>query len=193
MKFKGTIVITDPCYIMRHQQGTTQLTEDDWDACDYGSNMEALGINNYITENTIYGDWSCTTYATENPQKAVDDLAEIAKYFNDKYEEYGGYKVTTDEQYEEICKECDAKQDALNLEVENIGHFCADAGLVSVFLLDEVLAYNPNFLQWAEDHLWCVTMIKDFDGDVEYYVDEAGDAHIIGTGSTNFFTTQTGL
>lgn len=194
MKFKGTIVITDPCYIMRaDHHGTTPLTEDDWDTCDYGSSMEALGINNYITENTIYGDWSCTTYATENPQKAVDDLAEIAKYFNDKYEEYGGYKVTTDEQYEEICKECDAKQDALNLEVENIGHFCADAGLVSVFLLDEVLAYNPDFLQWAEGHPWCVTMIKDFDGNVEYYVDEAGDAHIIGTGSTNFFTTQTGL
>lgn len=194
MKFKGTIVITDPCYIMRAEHhGTTPTTEDDWDACGYGENMEALGINHYITESTIYGDWSCTTYATENPQEAVDKLAEISKYFSDKYEEYGGYKGISEEQYESLCKECDSKQDALNLKVENIGHFCADAGLVSVFLLDEVLAYNLDFLKWAEEHSWCVTMIKDFDGDVKYYVDEAGDAHIIGTGSTNFFTSQTGL
>lgn len=194
MKFKGTIVITDPCYIMRAEHhGTTPITKDDWDACCYGSNMEALGINHYITESTLYGDWSCTTYATENPQETVDKLAEISKYFSDKYEEYGGYKGISEEQRELLYEECDRRQDALNLEVESIGHFCADAGLVSVFLLDEILAYNPDFLKWAEEHPWCVAMIEDFDGDVEYYIDEAGDAHIIGTGSVNFFTTQTGL
>ena len=194
MKFKGTIVITDPCYIMRAEHhGTTPITEDDWNACNYGENMEALGINNYITESTLYGNWSCTTYASENPQETVDKLAEISKYFSDKYEKYGGYKDISEEQYELLCKDCDSKQDALDLKVENIGHFYADAGLVSVFLLDEVLAYNPDFLQWAEEHSWCVTMIKDFDEDIEYYVDAAGDAHIIGTGLTNFFTSQTGL
>lgn len=232
MKFKGTIVITDPCYVMNEYKdkrpdfntwpGLEEVTHttkfedftedqrqayreyekarrefnekyDDWDKCDCGENMEALGITHYITKNTIYGDWSCTTYATSDPKKAVNDLAKIAKYFNDKYEEYGGYKVITDEQYASLCNECDDKHDALGLKVENIGHFCADAGLVSVFLLDEILAYNPDFLEWAESHSHCVTFVKDFDGDVEYYVDEAGDAHIIGTGSTNFFTTQTGL
>lgn len=194
MKFKGTIVITDPCYITRAEHhGTTPLTEDDWDTCDYGRNMEALGINNYITENTLYGDWSCTTYATDDPHKAVEDLAEIAKYFNDQYEYFGGYRNMPESEYERLCSVCDARQDELNLETEEIGHFCADAGLVSVFLLDEVLAYNPNFEEWIVEHPWCVTTIKDFDGDVEYVVDEAGDAHIIGTGSTNFFTSQTGL
>lgn len=190
MKFKGTIIITDPCYVMCD---TTPLTKDDWDACDYGHNMEVLGITHYITENTIYGDWSCSTYATSDPQKAVDDLAEIAKYFNDKYEEHGGYKKITEEQYKALCEECDAKQNALNLQTENIGSFCADAGLVSVFLLDEVKKYNPDIEKWLEEHSWCATVIEDFDGDVEYYVDAAGDAHIIGTGSVNFFTTQTGL
>ena len=190
MKFKGTIVITNPYYIMRAEHhGTTLTTEDDWDTCSYGENMEALGINHYITKSTIYGDWSCTTYATENPQETVDKLAEISKYFNDKYKEYGGYKGISEEQYESLCKECDSKQDALNFKVENIGHFYADTGLISVFLLDEVLAYNTDFLKWAEEHPWCVTVIKDFDGDIKSYVDEAGDAHIIGTGSTNFFTS----
>lgn len=188
MKFKGTIVITDPCYIIMSSNN-----QDDWSKYGYGDNMKALGINHYITESTLCGAWSCTTCATENPQETVDKLAEISKYFSDKYEEYEGYKNISEEQYKLLCEECDGKQDALNLKVKNIGHFCADSGLVSVFLLDEILAYNPDFLKWAEENSWCVTIIKDFDGNIEYYVDVAGDAHIIGTGSTNFFTSQTGL
>lgn len=31
------------------------------------------------------------------------------------------------------------------VDLKNIGGFCADAGMVAVFLLDEVLKYNPNF------------------------------------------------
>ena len=194
MKFKGTIIITDPCYIMRAKHhGTTPITEDDWRACDYGQNMEVLGIKHYICESTIYGDWSCTTYATSNPKKAVDDLAEIAKYFNDKYEKYGGYKGITDEQYASLRNECNDKQNALNLELENIGRFCADAGLVSVFLLDEVRQYNPDIDTWIASHPWCVTTIEDFDGNVEYYIDKNSEAHIYGTGNINFFTTQTSL
>lgn len=230
MKFKGTIIITDPCYIIKKYQkpkfstwpgleevkGNTPFTNytekqrqayekyqkacnefykkyDDWSKCHYGKNMEALGITHYITKDTLYGDWSCTTYSANNPKKIVDDLAEIDKYFNDKYEEYGGYKVITDEQYKSLRSECDIKQDALNLKTKNIGYFCADAGLVSVFLLDEVKKYNPEIEKWIAEHRRCVTIIEDFDGNIEYYVDKANDAHIIGTGSLNFFTTQTEL
>lgn len=194
MKFKGTIIITDPCYIIRAEHhGTTPITKNDWKACNYGENMKVLGINTYITKDTLYGDWSCTTYTTSNPKKAIDDLAEINKYFDDEYEKYGGYKRITDEQYESLCNECDDKKDALNLDLENIGCFCADAGLVSVFLLDEVRQYNPDIDEWIADHPWCVTTIKDFDGNIEYYVDENRAAHIYGTGNINFFTTQTSL
>lgn len=185
MKFKGTIIITDPCYITS--------SHDDWHKCSYGDNMEVFGINHYITENTLYGDWSCTVYEIENPKKTVDDLAVIASHYNKRCEELGGWRNITEEQDEALCGECNSMQDALNLEPTEIGSFCADAGLVSVFLLDEVRAYNPNIDTWIDEHSWCVTVVKDFDGDVEYYVDEAGDAHIIGVGSTNFFTTQTGL
>ena len=45
MKFKGTIIITDPCYITS--------SHDDWRKCSYGDNMEAFGINHYITESTL--------------------------------------------------------------------------------------------------------------------------------------------
>ena len=85
MRFKGDIIITDPCYICKN---------GDWSKCGYGDNMGRLGIKNYICRDTIYGDWSCTTFNSDTK--------------------------------------------------EPIGEFCADAGLVAVFLLDEVLKYNPD-------------------------------------------------
>jgi len=155
MKFKGDIIITDPCYIMRAKHhGTTPITEDDWNACEYGENMEVLGIKTYLTRDTIYGDWSCTT----------------------------------------VNKDTD----------EAIGEFCADAGLVSVFLLDEVLSYNPDF-DYHINRPFTTTLIKDFDGDIEIevvdveYEDDDGntkedqEVQVIGKGNINFFTTQSGF
>ena len=169
MKFKGTIIITDPCYIMRAEHhGTTPITEDDWRACDCGQNMEVLGIKHYICESTIYGDWGCTTYKVDtDPVKIIDIIAES---------------------YAKGDCEID-----FSPVTSKIGNFCADAGLVSVFLLDEVRKYNPDIDKWIKEHPWCVTTIEDFDGNVEYYVDKNSEAHIYGTGSINFFTTQTSL
>ena len=157
MYFKGTIIITDPCYIIRE---TNQITEDDWETCEYGRNMEVLGINTYITESTIWGDWSCRTYKVDdNPKEIIDNIVEAEE--NDK--DYG-------------------------VECSYLGDFCADAGLVSVFLLDEVRKYNPDIDKWITEHPWCVTTIKDFDGEVKYYVDKNKNAHIYGIGNINFFT-----
>lgn len=169
MKFDGDIIITDPCYIMRAEHhGTTPLTDDDWGACEYGDNMEVLGIHNYMTRDTIYGDWSCTVYNTDTK--------------------------------------------------EAIGEFCADAGLVSVFLLDEVLKYNPDF-DYHKEREWTTALIPDFKGTVQFVVErqegvyedtteyhKAGDkwedysVHVIGHGINkktgepiNFRSTQTGL
>lgn len=203
MKFKGTIIITDPCYVIKKNNYPSpkpadfNLPEsidrkpykeyktpdelaykaacdkyfaeyrkkDDWSRCGCGQNMEVLGIHNYITESTIYGDWSCTTYKiTEDPYKVVNNLAEASE----KGEDYGI-----------VCSK--------------LGNFCADAGLVSVFNLDEVRKYNPDIDEWIASHDWCVTTIPDFDGEVNYYVDKQGFAHIVGVGNVNFFTNQTGL
>lgn len=204
MKFKGTIIITDPCYIMRDYEetypkfetwpgleGVSQSTKfgdyteeqmrayrcyekacraweeeyDDWDKCYYGENMEALGIHNYITESTIYGDWGCTTYKIkENPYEVVDNLVEASE----KGDDYG-------------------------VKYSKLGDFCADSGKVSVFLLNEVRKYNLGIDEWIASHDWCVTTIPDFDGEVNYYIDKQGNAHIVGIGNINFFTTQTSL
>lgn len=191
MKFKGTIIITDPCYIVKKctkknpypfpwttenikapniEEMVKKYNEwrdahDDWTKCMYGQNMEVLGIKHYICESTIYGDWGCTTYKVDsNPKEIVDNFAEA--------EENGRDYVV----------ECSA-----------LGNFCADAGLVAVFLLDEVRKYNPDIDEWIASHDWCVTTIPDFDGEVNYYIDANDCAHIIGIGNINFFTTQTSL
>lgn len=155
MKFKGDIVITDPCYIIDDDN------DSDWNKCECGECMENLGIKHYLCRDTIYGDWSCTTYDS--------DTGEV------------------------------------------LGEFCADAGMVAVFLLDEVLAYNPKFKLWEESP-WAATLIKDFDGDVEMKVvhtegvyEDDGKWHkkgdkweddslsVVGVGNVNFETRQTGF
>lgn len=169
VEFDGDIIITDPCYIMRAKHhGTTPITEDDWAACNYGENMEDLGMKNFMTRDTIYGDWGCTVYNTDTK--------------------------------------------------ESIGEFCADAGLVSVFLLDEVLRYNPDF-NYHKERAWTTTLIHDFKGTVQFVVEreegvydedteyhkkgekwEDYSVHVVGHGVNkrtgepiNFRSTQTGL
>ena len=186
MKFKGTIIITDPCYVVKKcldenpypfpwtsdlidspniDELIAQYTKwkeehDDWDKCDCGQKMEALGINTYFTENTIYGDWGCGTYKVdEDPYKLIDRLIETS-------DEYKCLKI---------------------------GSFCADSGQVSVFLLDEVRKYNPDIDKWIEKHDQCVTTIPNFNGEVNYYVDKNGEAHIVGIGNINFLTAQIDL
>lgn len=128
--------------------------QDDWVLSNYGENMEVIGFKNYMVRNTIYGDWSCTTYNSDTK--------------------------------------------------EPIGDFCADGGLVGVFLLDETLKYNPEF-DYHINRPWTTTLIKDFEGTVQFVVlkgkrEDDFYVKVIGNGVNkktgkplNFFTTQTGL
>lgn len=91
---------------------------------------------------------------------------------------------------------------------EDLGEFCADAGLVSVFHLNEVLRYNPDF-DYHEKWNWTTTLIPDFKGTVQFVVEQennAGDiwedysVHVVGHGinkktgkPVNFQSVQTGL
>lgn len=218
MYFKGTIVITDPCYIIKENPikhpkpedfnlpasiNSKKFTDyetpdefaykaacekyyeeypkhDDWERCYLGERMGVLGFHNYFTKPTIYGDWDCTTYQVEgNPKEFVEKFEKELKNIPSELE-LEGKMLTGDVQLPDAGK--------------NIGKFCSDAGLVSVFLLDEILAYNLSWSKWIEKSPWCATIIKDFEGEVEYYRDSiAKDAHIVGEGNINFYTTQTGL
>ena len=101
---------------------------------------------------------------------------------------------------------------------EAIGDFCADAGMVAVFPLDEVLKYNPEF-NYHTERTWTTALIKNFKGTVQFVVEheegvfeddtewhKAGDkwedfsVHVVGHGVNtktgepiNFSSSQTGL
>lgn len=185
MNFKGTIVITDPCYL---DNGDCNL--DLWEASGYGEDLSVFGCSQWISEGTIYGDWSCTTYKGDKEKlskffkKANEIRKPLWRYFDSE---------------EELTKVRDTVYEELNKLIESygslteLGQFCADAGMVCVVYLDEVLKINPGFKKWAEEHTWCATIIENFDGDVNYEVDEDMDSHIVGKGNIDFYTTQTGL
>ena len=111
IKLCGDIIITDPCYVVQN--------DEDWDKYRYGEDMSDLGIKHYIVRDTLYGDWSCTTFDSNTKQP--------------------------------------------------IGEFCADAGMVGVFLLDEVLKYNPDF-DYHINRPWTTTLIRNFKGAVSFQV-----------------------
>lgn len=138
--FDGDIIITDPCYVCKDDDESQKPQPEDfevpgawskaydewreanprhWDLCEFGYNMEVFGFTNYMTRDTLYGDWGCTTYDSDTKSE--------------------------------------------------LGHFCADAGLVSVFLLDEVLRYNPEF-DYHEKRTWTTTWIRNFKGTVQFVV-----------------------
>lgn len=75
---------------------------------------------------------------------------------------------------------------------KKLGEFCADAGIVGVFLLDEVLKYNPNF-DYHIQRPWTTTLIKNFNGDIEIKRNDEDGVYIEGRGNINFYTIQTGL
>lgn len=53
---------------------------------------------------------------------------------------------------------------------EEIGQFCADAGLVGVFSREEVNKYNPEFEKEYGNRKWCWTLIENFKGEVQFIV-----------------------
>ena len=79
-----TIIITDPCYIINHDN------DKDWSKCEYGRCMEALGITNYITNDNGVGDFSFRivdrdgnqlgVYCADSGQFGVFELDEVRKY-----------------------------------------------------------------------------------------------------------------
>lgn len=126
MKFKGDIVITDPCYV---------VNDEDWEFSEYGDRMDKLGFTFYLVRPTIIGDWVCNV---------IEDSGEV------------------------------------------LGTFTADAGLVGVFLLDEVLEHNPDFLRYTNPA--CYTIIRDFVGDILIIEDvgEYSNVFVSGVGNINF-------
>ena len=176
-----TIIITDPCYLI------PQSKLSDWDNCNYGEYMEVLGINNYECRNTIYGDWSCMVYEGELDKNMT--YKEWDKLYFGFFKEYN---KQTDQDKKALIYDNFVKQKQEFMDKNNVlGEFCADAGMVGVFELEEVLKYNPEF-NYHEESPHTTTVIPNFTGEVNIEVID-DQVHVIGKGNINFFSVQSGL
>ena len=98
--FDGDIIITDPCYILR-----SDTDRDDWVECGCGDCMEDIGIEHCISRDTLYGDWSCTVFNSDNGEVlgtfcadsgmvAVMSLEDVMRY-NPHFDAHLNRKWTT--------------------------------------------------------------------------------------------------
>lgn len=174
MKFKGSIVITDPCYVLKRNDYTNGYCMPE-------------GFTNYICRDTIYGDWSCMTY------RGTPDTDLLAQWNELYFNMFRAYNTpgTSDEDKKKLYEAFKLSKQAWLAE-NCYGEFCADAGEVCVVYLDEAIKYNPEFETFIKEHPWCVTVIEDFDGEVEEDVEDES-LMLIGTGNKPFFTIQSGL
>lgn len=253
MKFKGNIIITDPCYIIPdsnvkqpqyqdfgislelYNKPTTNYTPEEqkliqeyskamdeyWKEynqkdiwrngsidLDSGYGLQKLGFTNFLWGSTDYGDWSCTT--VKDGPETQNLIAKMNEHYLDFFQKYN-FTGLTDKEKAEHLKQYEKEREEYKSDDLILGYFCADAGLVGVFLLDEVLKLNPKF-DYHINRPWTTTLIKDFDGDIELThrttkvpaydpityqeigtLTDESEVSVIGKGNINFYTTQTGL
>lgn len=175
MNFKGTIIITDPCYFAK---------DEDWgEVFDYDDLIiESPEFSSYIWNSTGYGDGSWGIYGLDKVMSSLE-LEEHIKKVHESLEE--NRRVSSD---------------VISIETQKLlkpetplGTFGVDSGTFGVFLLDEVLKYNPSFL--ADVGEWCYTIIPDFIGSVEVIETVFGDEDtefelfkLLGVGNKTFYS-----
>lgn len=72
-----------------------------------------------------------------------------------------------------------------------IGEFWADSGMVCVCELSNLLSKNPSFEQWIKEHDWCITVIKNFDGEVQ--INKYEDSQMVEIITVEGFGTKDGV
>lgn len=201
--FNGDIIITDPCYIIKKHDPEVEANRPKWnDFHTYSSESEypdydGTGSKTYTEEHNKFYQ-ALTEYDNEHEDDWIRsnygldmDVLGIHTYIT-KPTICGDWSCRTFNPY----------------TGEDYGEFCADTGRVSVFLLDEVLKYNPKF-NYHSDREWTTTWIKNFSGYVqivveeekypddelsEYIVKVVGNGHNTSTGEPiTFITEQAGF
>ena len=200
MEFEGDLLITDPCYFMKERD---ESTAPDWDAFmthDYehaGDSKEMkeaykADVARYRQARDEWDDANPRDWDVCDCGNSMDKLGFV--HSMNRSTLYGDWGCTT-----------------YNLDTkEPIGHFTADAGLVGVFLLEELRNYNPEYADELETiekngKLYCTTILRDFKGTVQFVVKEEEPdreyaVHVVGRGINkktgepfNFITSQTSL
>lgn len=194
-EFKGNIIITDPLYVVKQDKFEDPATKpkqsefypENWTAPteeDYFNNTEKaliakrceLNYNQAVSEwrDALPNDWDICNYGND-----MNHLGFKNYLISDTV--YGLWSCSTFRYGDD----------------ELIGKFISDSGLVGVFYLDEILSYNPTW----DIHLskpYCACMIPEFQGNIT--IANLGGSHtsdsdvrVIGKGSLNFYTKQTGF
>lgn len=223
MRFKGNIIITDPCYICKEKEqvGEYPKREDyfiyGYDIKNYPDavkevidpNKEASEMIKVLEQLDKALGHTDPEYRKKNPRTHF--VSKICNECDKKYEEaLDEYYDLNESDWEKsdlgenmgalgistyICHSTlygDWSCTTYNSDTkEKLGEFCADAGKVAVFLLDEVLKYNPDY----DDYItkpWATTLIKDFDGEINFEIVD-DEVSVVGKGNINFYTQQTGF
>lgn len=69
-----------------------------------------------------------------------------------------------------------------------LGEFSVDSASACVVYQHEADDYNPSFIQDFQDKPHCLTLIENFDGEIEAYYDSDDELHFIGIGNICFFS-----
>lgn len=101
----------------------------------------------YIRETDRSFDW-------DEREALMKDIGLISRTF---YGDWGCTVFRTGE---------DSKVGFIGSECEEIGNFCADAGMVCVIYMRDARRMSPDIDKWIAEHDWCATVIHGFKGTV---------------------------
>lgn len=166
-----TIIITDPKYFAKHEDWKDM--KFDW----YTGKIDPdLGFTDYILELTGVGEgkWKVSEIRDEVYSGPV--LAEFVEDIEDAYYTF----------FENPNLDNTIKLENLISKRLTIGRYSSDSGVYGVFRLMDILHYNPNFLTSCGENKYII--IKDFVGEISTYDDKRGQSHILGVGSSSFYS-----
>lgn len=203
---KGDIIITDPCYIIIKDKirQTLEPKESDYilpiDEYEDVKEVSIAELKKYLRYSDPYYEPINETMCKYSYQR--DTALKAYKYDKNEY-----LKGETTEITDWEATDCGNDVSVLGIsnyigrdtiigdwscevidEVTNtpIGAFCADSGMVCVAELSEWRKYNPEIDDFAENHNWCATVIKNFDGDVWFEVEDFDDEITDASGQKKF-------
>ena len=121
---------------------------------------ESFNWEDYCIEPFSEYEWEDTGYGDGSPK-----VFSIPTYYN------------PDDFLEKMGEADDEELEELEDQKEYIGECGVDSGSFGVFLLDEVLKYNPKFLDSLPKNCYCI--IRNFTGTVYPAYDDEGYTHFI--------------
>ena len=185
VKMDGDIIITDPCYLIKQRDESKKPKWEDYHP--YGSLEEYPdykdGVSEMFEENNKLLKAEYAFWNLMHPDDRDSwNLADLYPFGFTRYIAHdtlaGDWHCKTYQWVHEID------------DVRELGEFCADSGHTGIFLLDEVLTYNPAFAKKLRKCPHIATIIMDFHGEVWFEKKDKETLFLRGDGNIEFCTRQ---